>query len=80
MVSRWDGVSWTQVPLPRAKDQDSELIEGVGASSAADVWLAGHYWSQVAQERYAYLAHWDGLAFERFPVDLGRSPILTRSR
>ena len=82
VVSRWDGVeAWTQVPLPRAKDQDWELIEGVDASAEDDVWLAGHYFSQLAQEHFAYLAHWDGLAFERFPVDSSvRLRSCTRSR
>jgi hypothetical protein len=61
LVEHWDGTSWRIVPSPNIGTSNNILF-GVTAISAADVWAVGH--SSSAQ---TLVEHWDGTSWSIVP-------------
>ena len=49
LTAHWDGTGWTQVPSPNA-GAAANLLLGVSAASADDVWAVGWYRGEVPHE------------------------------
>jgi len=63
LALHWNGTSWSLVPTPNAGAQDN-LLEGVSASSADDVWAAG-FFAADGSSTSTLTAHWNGSAWSR---------------
>jgi hypothetical protein len=58
LIKHWDGVRWTSVISPNVGTRDNVLY-GVAASSATNVWAVGKYHDDTNVER-TLIQHWDG--------------------
>lgn len=67
LILRWDGISWTVVPAPRAPPGSTNL-QGVVASSANDVWTVG---THVRPSGFSvpFSMHWNGSAWQFLRMD-----------
>jgi hypothetical protein len=65
LTEHWDGQQWTVVPSPDA-DPRFNLLEGVTAIAADDVWAVGYYRRPNGPEQ-ALIEHWDGAAWSLVP-------------
>ena len=63
-TAHWNGKSWAVVPSPDASAQ-SNLLTGVTAISATDVWAVGH--ALVGGVFTTLAEHWDGTAWSIIP-------------
>lgn len=60
LIEHWDGTSWTQVEgarLPQGAQGGQNILGGVWASSATDVWAVGKLALGLG---HPLLEHWDG--------------------
>jgi hypothetical protein len=60
---RWDGTSWSVVPVPPTTEADmfytpSEYLYGVTCAGPSDCWAAGAHWTGTIYR--TLLDHWDG--------------------
>jgi hypothetical protein len=62
----WNGLVWTHVPTPNPGTY-ANLLEGVVAISANDVWAVGSM-ANGPVDYHGLLLHWDGTAWEHFPA------------
>ncbi|HET9894800.1 MAG TPA: hypothetical protein VFQ44_07680 [Streptosporangiaceae bacterium] len=58
MIYHWDGSSWTRVPSPNAAGS-SNMLSGVTAISADDVWAVGQTLASDGQDK-SLTMHWNG--------------------
>ncbi len=66
IVLRFNGASWSQVPIPLAGT--AETIGGVKAFSPSDVWLVGeHLVSSASTQARTLILHWNGSAWSVVP-------------
>jgi hypothetical protein len=76
LVLHWNGTAWSIVPSPNV-GTGSNLLNGVSAVSANDVWAVGYY--DVGGSTYRTLAlHWDGTTWSVVPtpyVEAGQSSL-----
>jgi hypothetical protein len=62
LVEHWDGTSWSVVPSPNPGPVRNVLI-GVAAVSANDVWAVGEHVEPGGQIHHTLVEHWDGTAW-----------------
>ena len=60
---RWDGTSWSVVPVPPTTEADmfytpSEYLYGVTCAASSDCWAAGAHWTGTLYR--TLVDHWDG--------------------
>jgi hypothetical protein len=69
-VSRWNGRTWQNVPLPPALTK-AYLLYGIVALSARDVWVGGEQNISPANVTPGVAAHWNGRTWkiDKFPPD-----------
>ena len=56
LIDHWDGTGWSVVASPNAGSLDN-VLSGVAAVSASDVWAVGYYLSSSPQ---TLIEHWNG--------------------
>jgi Fibronectin type III domain len=61
LIEHWDGTSWAVVPSVDPGTGDNVLF-GVGASSATDIWAVG-YSSDTLGQRQSLAEHWNGTSW-----------------
>src|SRR3954454_18785093 len=67
LIERWNGKAWTVVPSPnRGTDSTPNVLTGVAALSAANVWAVG-YISGSDNRRSSLTLHWNGNAWSIVP-------------
>lgn len=71
LVEHWDGRRWRIVPSPEGVSE----LTALGASSARDMWLAGHL--APVQEGINALLHWDGQAWRVNHLPISPTPAPT---
>jgi hypothetical protein len=59
LIEHWDGTTWSVVASPNVGPKDN-LLQGVSAVSANDVWAVGS-WTTSTGATKALAEHWDGL-------------------
>ena len=52
LIEQWDGTSWQMIPSPNRNGIDN-LLQGVAAVSATDVWAVGSYGNNTLIEQYS---------------------------
>jgi hypothetical protein len=68
LTMHWDGASWSLVPSPSPGTYNGNVLHGVAAVSANDVWAVGWYQSgPTGQEGGALTMHWDGTQWSVVP-------------
>jgi hypothetical protein len=60
-VARYDGRSWSVVPLPKGQNWS---LYGLAVAGPADVWVAGETYSSGAP----VVAHWNGQSWRTFAL------------
>lgn len=62
LVAHWDGASWKAVPSPNVAKDKTNVLYGVTAVSAKDVWAVG------GSSRGALIEHWNGKRWKVVPT------------
>ncbi len=65
LVEHWDGTSWSVVPSPNVGDS-ANLLFGVAAVSANDVWAVGYNVTSSGTTA-GLIQHWDGTSWSVVP-------------
>jgi hypothetical protein len=67
LVVHWNGKSWRHVPSPNPGGPDSDgtanILSGVTAVSARNVWTVGQQFTDAAQQ--TLIEHWNGTSWRR---------------
>jgi hypothetical protein len=67
LVLHWDGTAWTVVPSPNEDTQysSSNILTGVAAISANDIWAVGMYENESTDyhQHRTLTLHWDGTSW-----------------
>lgn len=63
LAARFDGTTWSSVPLPLPPDLDYGQLSAIEGRSGTDLWITGS-WSEPG----ALLLHWDGISLQRVRV------------
>jgi hypothetical protein len=61
LIQRWDGGSWTIASSPNTSDTQTNVLFGVGCTSATECWAAGYYFN--AGRSQTLIERWDGNAW-----------------
>ena len=69
---RWDGNTWTQLPIPTAPGGGGDRLEAVEAVGPSDVWFAGQFPGHSIGQASAF--HWDGSGFDQYVLPM--SPLV----
>lgn len=78
---RWDGLDWTEQPVPWPSDGDGssstgasgEQLNDVDALATDDVWMVGTYWWEQPSGPINWpgvAIRWNGSSFERYPLPM----------
>ena len=59
LVEHWDGSAWSIVPSPNRGQYQDNVLTGVAAVSAQDIWAVGY----VTDAQTSLTEHWDGSAW-----------------
>jgi hypothetical protein len=65
LIEHWDGTAWSVEPSPNP-GEGSNLLRGVAATSASDVWAVGEF-SSGPGATSTLIEHWDGAAWSVIP-------------
>lgn len=65
LAERWDGTGFEQVASP--DPQPNDLLYGVGAVSATDVWAVGATFPSTKEVYSTLIEHWDGTTWSVVP-------------
>src|SRR5688572_22570907 len=69
LTMRWNGTQWSTIPSPNV-GAGSNVLTGVAAVSANDIWAVGHYNDGRAEQ--TLILRWNGTAWSRvFSPDFG---------
>jgi hypothetical protein len=68
LIEHWNGTRWRIIPSPNPgfKTSGYDVLNGVSAVSATDVWAAGYYNTGTGMDRTLIL-HWDGSTWSKVP-------------
>ncbi len=66
LILHWDGSQWSIVPSPN-NGSYFNLLNGVTAISASDIWAAGFYDQRPNSKDQTLLEHWDGSQWSIVP-------------
>jgi hypothetical protein len=60
LIEHWDGTQWSIIPSPNVNGAAANLLFGVSALSATNIWAAGYYDQQFDSKDQTLIEHWDG--------------------
>jgi hypothetical protein len=66
-VASYDGTEWTRRTVPTPGEFTD--VVAVDATAEDDVWMVGAYTPSDLTDSNAYIVHWDGASFTRYPLD-----------
>lgn len=69
LIERWDGRAWKQVASPRPAGSHGSTLTGIAASSPANAWAVGYYWTEPRTEPAVrtLIERWNGRAWTQEP-------------
>jgi hypothetical protein len=67
LIEHWDGNSWS-VRQSANTGSDSNVLNGIAAISATDIWAVGYYFDTSTLQRRPLVEHWDGTTWTTFSV------------
>ncbi len=70
LIEHWDGSAWAVIPSPNG-GPSYNVLTGVAAASANDVWAVGYYFVNVDE---ALVEHWNGSGWTIVPTPMSSSP------
>jgi len=65
LIEHWDSTSWSVVPSPNANTTGANILTGVAAVSASDVWAVGYYYNSSLPQ--TLIEHWNGAYWSIVP-------------
>jgi len=67
LVEHWDGTSWGAVPAATDSNGLADVLSGVAAVSATDVWAVGTHFDAAIGGDDGLIEHWDGSRWNIVP-------------
>jgi hypothetical protein len=71
LIAHWDGSSWKVVPSPNAASSNTNVLHGVVALAANNVWAVGWYYPVGSLVQETLIEHWDGTSWKVVPSPNG---------
>jgi hypothetical protein len=65
LALHWNGASWSVFPTPSFNNASNEVLVGIVAASSGDIWTAGQFMQNSAQQTLT--EHWNGSAWTLAP-------------
>jgi Peptidase_C39 like family len=66
LIEHWDGAGWSVVPSPDV-GTGQNILNGVAAVSANDIWAVGQYFSATVGLSQTLIEHWNGAQWSVVP-------------
>jgi hypothetical protein len=63
LIVHWDGTAWTRVPAPDGVPHSVNVLYGIAAIAADDVWAVGYQEPEPFNEQ-PLIEHWDGSSWK----------------
>jgi hypothetical protein len=71
LIVHWDGAAWSRIPSPNQVGADENVLSGVAAVAADDIWAVGWYRSFDSASIRALTLHWNGSAWKKISNQCG---------
>ncbi len=60
LIEHWDGSQWSVISSPNYAGTQNDILTGVSAVSATDIWAVGYYGTAAYTTQHTLTEHWDG--------------------
>jgi hypothetical protein len=67
LLEHWNGSTWAIVNAPAPSGGNSDVLNGIGATSSTDVWGVGTYFNIAANRNLNLILHYDGVSWKVIP-------------
>ncbi len=61
LIEQWNGTSWQVIPSPNSPASELDVLDGVAAASANDIWAVGY--ENTGGLDSTLIEHWDGTSW-----------------
>jgi len=75
LIEHWDGTGWSAVPAATDSNGAADVLDGVAAASATDVWAVGNHFDTAIGGDDGLIEHWNGSRWSIVPSPISAASL-----